>query len=53
MKFIGLFLIFLAFYGLGQQVTLTGLFWFLIGLGFLFFDVISLFLINEIKRKRR
>ncbi|MBT8519766.1 hypothetical protein G6734_02780 [Polynucleobacter paneuropaeus] len=31
MKFIGLFLMFIAFVGLQQEITLSGLAWFLVG----------------------
>jgi len=53
MKFLGLFLMFIAFYGLQQEITLSGLAWFLVGAAFTASDVIGYWIRSEIRASYR
>jgi hypothetical protein len=54
MKFIGLFLMFLASFSLSQGVSLSSIGWFFIGLTLTLSDVIIFWMKEEIRfRKRR
>jgi len=49
MKFIGLFLMLIAFLGLQQQITLSGLAWFLVGVACLGSEIIGYWIKTEIR----
>jgi hypothetical protein len=53
MKFIGLLLLVVIGNALERGVTLELIFWFLVGLGMVFFDVITHWMKVEISSKRR
>jgi hypothetical protein len=53
MKFIGLLLMLVAAIAMNHGITISLIFWFLIGLGMVFFEVITHWMKSEITSRNR